>query len=475
MKTPNILFIIMDSARAANFSCYGYTRPTTPRLDQLAAEGVLFEQAIAEGCWSLPVHTSLFTGLFPLCHGLTTSQQALPENYPTLARILKTHGYQTCCFTSNAYISPNTGLVQGFDTVEEIWRNFQPRGFQRTRTSKLIKRLEQYGPATKPVIRFIRFLMRVRKQVRRRKRQTDSGAQLTNARIQKWLTESWNPQTPFFMFVNYMECHEKYDPPHPYERQFMPSRFSPSRVAKVSPNKAEVLSSQNRKKREEDLEIIRALYDGELNYLDQKIGELLDFLRVKGILDETIVVVTADHGDSLGEHNHLGHRMDLYEQLVQVPLLVRYPARFQPGERIPYQIQLTDLFPTFLELAGVETEQANRNGFISLCNLPKQEIHPYTVAENTAIKRLNGVVARMIRTSQHKYIWKSNGQHELYDLKNDPNELNNLINKQPELASQLHQQLEAWEQSHSQMKTETRQADYDETVEERLRALGYVS
>ena len=474
MNKPNILLIVLDSARAANFSCYGYFRPTTPHLDKFAQEGVLFEQAIAEGCWSLPVHASLFTGLYPLCHGITTSKDALPEGFPTLARLLGDNGYQTSCFTNNAYISSHSGLIQGFDAVDEIWRLMQKRGVERPLGLRVIKRLEKYGRLSQALIRFIKFARRMRKMRHQQKRETDSGAQITNECIQQWLTDGWDRKRPFFMFVNYMEVHEKWDPPHPYDRRFMPSRFSASRVAQVSPNKSEVLSPRN-KRREEDLEILRALYDGELNYIDHKLSELFQFLTSRDILDETVIAVTADHGDSLGEHGHLGHRMALFDELVHVPLMIRYPRLFPAGSRVPFQVQLADLVPTFLDVAGVSIDVSRMNRFQSLRTLPQQEIRPFTVAENTAIKSQNGVIARMIRTRQYKYTWKSNDQHELYNLVDDPGESHNLINSEPEVARCLQGQLEEWQCAHGNQKTEKRQADFDEVVEERLRALGYMS
>ena len=474
MKKPNILLIVMDSARAANFSCYGYSRPTTPNLDKFAQDGVLFEQAIAEGCWSLPVHTSLFTGVYPLCHGITTSKDALPDGYPTLARMLKDNGYYTCCFTNNAYVSSHYGLIQGFEKVDEVWRAMQKRGVERPLGLRMIKQLEKRDRLARSLIQGIKLVRRLKKMFRQKQRLTDSGAKLTNERIQKWMNEEWDRSRPFFMFVNFMEVHEKYDPPHPFDRRFMPSWYSPRRVAKVSPNKSEVLSGRN-KRRKEDLEILQALYDGEMNYLDHRLGELFQFLKSKGIQDETLIVVTADHGEGLGEHDHLGHRKALFEELVHVPLLIRYPRLFPAGSRVPYQVQLADLVPTFLDIAGVSVDKSRMNGFQSLRALPQQEIRPFTVAENTAIKSLDGVVARMIRTRTHKYIWKSSEQHELYDLVNDPGETKNVSGEQPEIARHLHAQLEEWQRAHAGQQTEKRESDADEVVEERLRALGYMS
>jgi arylsulfatase A-like enzyme len=473
IKQPNIILLVMDSARTANMSCYGYHRTTTPKIDALAKEGTLFERAISVGSWTLPVHASLFTGLYPLNHGLTVSKDALPDNFPTLAHQLKVLGYQTASFSNNAYVSEVTGLTQGFEVVEELWRASNPRGTKRTKMSRLIKQLEHFGRPTKPLIRLLRAFQVMRSAMKRQRNKRDKGAQLTNEKIRTWLTEARDPDTPFFIFVNYMESHEPYYPPHPYNRRFMPNRFTSRRIERVGNNKEAILSGSE-KRRRDDLEILAALYDGELNYLDDQIGQLVHFIESLGILNETVLVITSDHGDSLGEHNHLGHRMTLYEPLVHVPLIVRYPARFQPGTRVAQQVSLIDLYPTFLAVAGANLSHVPLNGFHSLTMPPGSGERPFLIAENTAPKSLNGVVSRMLRAERYKYIWKSNQRHELYDLVKDPNELNNLVEVEQQVARNMHEQLAAWQRSLENHRIEPSQAEYDESVVERLRALGYV-
>lgn len=471
---PNIILLVMDSVRAANVSCYGYERPTTPNIDALATEGVLFEQAISMGCWTLPVHASLFTGLYPLSHGITISKNALPDDFPTLAGHLNELGYETACFSNNAYVSELTNLTQRFDTVEDVWRVSNPRGIKRTKMWRLRKWLEQFGPATKPIIAVTRWLQRARAFLKRRRRQGDKGARLTNQKIESWLTESRDVDKPFFMFVNYMEPHEPYNPPQPYDRRFMPKRFAPRRVAQVGNNKEVIRQTADRKRFEDNLEIIRALYDGELCYLDRRIGELIELMSARDLLDDTVLIVTSDHGESLGEHEHIGHRTALYEQLVHVPLVIRYPARFQPGTRCKEQVSLMDLYPTILELAGAERSSFSTNGTHSLLAPPGFEKRPYVIAENTAPKSMNGVVARMLRTDRYKLIWRSDEQHELYDLLEDPVERVNLIASKPDLARELQEQLMAWMNSLGNQRVETGEAHYDAAIQEHLQKLGYV-
>jgi len=190
-----------------------------------------------------------------------------------------------------------------------------------------------------------------------------------------------------------------------------------------------------------------------------------------GILDETVVVVTSDHGDSLGEHHHIGHRMALYEQLVHVPLIVRYPRRFPASKRVPDLVSLIDLYPTFLELGGGDLSGASLNGNYRLI---ADHARPFVIAENTAPKSQNGVIARMLRNNQYKYIWKSNQEHELYDVLADPQEQANLISARSEVAARLNEQLQAWLDSLGNHQFEAGQVEYDQVMLERLRELGYV-
>jgi arylsulfatase A-like enzyme len=472
-RQPNLILIVMDSVRVANLSCYGYPRATTPHIDTLAAQSTLFENAFSVGCWTLPVHASLFTGLHSFSHGVKVSKDALPKDFPTLAIQLKELGYQTASFSDNAYISDRTGLTNGFDTVYDIWQLVKPHGIERTKSSKLIKKLEPYGAPAKPVIAAVRTLQHFRSMIKPQRRQGDKGARLTNQFLREWLTESRNPTQPFFLFVNYMECHEPYRPPNPYDRRFMPRHFSEWRVSRLRNNKEAILNAPDKQQRD-DLEILQALYDGGLSYLDAMIGEVIQTLESLGILDETVVVVTSDHGDSLGEHHHIGHRMALYEQLVHVPLIIRYPRGFPTGKRVPDLVSLIDLYPTFLELGGADISGASLNGNYKLSADLANYVRPFVIAENTAPKSQNGVIARMLRNNQYKYIWKSNQEHELYDILADPQEQTNLISTRLEVAAGLNEQLQAWLESPGHPQFEAGQVEYDQVMLERLRELGYV-
>ncbi|MFN8187977.1 MAG: sulfatase [Gaiellales bacterium] len=473
---PNIVLLVMDSARAESMSCYGAPRPTTPHLEDLARESTLYTRASSVGCWTLPVHATLFTGLFPARHGLTISRDALPEGFPTLARRLSGAGYDTACFSNNPYISSATGLAQGFRLVEDLWRSNRPRGTAKPRGQVYTERLEGGGPGARLALPLVRSGLRARSQARRWRSWTstrDSGARTTNDHLRSWLVQRADSNRPFFAFVNYMETHEPYRPPHPFNERFLPGRSGRIRAARLG-SKTAVLAAAARGETEA-IDTLRALYEGTLAYLDEQIGELVEGLRELGALDDTLLVVTSDHGDSLGEHGHLGHRLFLYEQLVHVPLLVRYPARFPAGARRDPLVQLGDLHPTILELAGAGGEA--RDGvetFVSLLDEGSLARRRYAVAENTAPKALGSVRMRMLRGDRHKYIWRSDGTRELYDLGEDPGELENLAASRGDLVDELHGELDGWERGLVGEQVETREAAYDEETARRLRGLGYI-
>jgi arylsulfatase A-like enzyme len=465
-KPPNVVLIVLDSVRAPNCSAYGYARETTPQLARLAAEGTLYEQAISVGCWTLPVHASIFTGRYPVNHGLTLSRHALRPGTETLASRLREAGYRTGSFSNNAYISDATGLVQGFDHVDDIWRITNPRGIALPKLSKRIKELERGGPLPRAAAALLRSARRLRAVMRTWRSRKDSGARLTNERVMEWIGRGQERTKPFFAFVNYMETHEPYLPPYPYNRRFMSSRYSPFRVARASGRRDEILTAEGPQRRQ-DLEILEGLYDGTLRYADEMVGRLADAIRSEGLLDDTLLIITSDHGDSFGEHGHLGHRLTLYEELLHVPLVVRYPESFGAGTRVREQVQLGDIYPLVLELAGIGAD----GDFISLLAPAADRT---ALAENTGPKSINGLESKAIRRPPHKFIWRSDDRHELYDLASDPGERSNRIENEPEVARRLHEKLDGMLREMRDDDVRTSDAQYDEETLERLRALGYV-
>ena len=286
-------------------------------------------------------------------------------------------------------------------------------------------------------------------------------------RIRDWLTTSADDR-PFFIFVNYMEAHEPYLPPYPFNRRFVAGRFNPWRVVRSAGRRDEILSQDGRR-RAEDLEILEGLYDGTIAYADERVRELTEVLDEAADPDGNLIAVTSDHGDAFGEHGHLGHRLTLYEELLRVPLVIRFPRMFQPGSRVATPVSIGDLFPTILDAAGVGPDADP--DFRSL----GAHVEPRPIiAENTGPKSIGGLLSRTYRDGDMKFLWRSDGRHELYDLHADPGERQSLVADDPATARAFEDRLESWRHTMEDRRLSSGDADYDEETLERLRGLGYV-
>ncbi len=458
---PNIVLIVMDATRARNLGCYGYKRPTTPHLDRLAEGGVLYEQAISPGGWSLPSHASIFTGLYASRHGADDQHKYLQPEYPTLAELLRAHGYHTLAFCENPYVGPATGLDRGFE-----WFNRLPG-----------------NPPAQWVKKAVRARQRARNGMAKVLGQADSGAAHINEQVGASLRRLQASDAPFFLFVHYEETHAPYRLPARFAR-FLPDGISLQQALRVNQDPWKYLIKPESMK-EEDFETLTALYDSEILYVDSRIGQLMDWLKALRVFDRTMFIVTADHGENLGDHRMMAHKYCLYDTLLHVPLLVHYPdGTVQPG-RVPHQVQTLDLAPTILGLLGQSDSDTYRafQGF-DLLSTTRRE---YTIAEQSRpdltkfYTRFPGVdvsrfdrALRMIRTERYKYIQASDGKHELYDLNQDPDEKRNLIEMLPRVAAELDARLEVWRGSFVEAAPADEVPEFDEEVAERLRALGYL-
>jgi len=454
---PNILLIVMDATRTKNLSGYGYYRPTTPNLDRFAERCVLYETAISPGGWSLPGHASIFTGLYPSRHGAHEQHKYLSPEYPTMAELLRSYGYRTLAFCHNRYVGPATGLDRGFDGF-----NHNIGGVPRP-LRKVARKIDS-GAA-------ILFGLH------------DSGARHTNRQIQAAMRQSQADERPFFMFVHYEEPHAPYRPPRKYNC-YLPENVSPKEATEVNQDQWQYFvdpTSMN----EQDFEILTALYDAEITYLDARIAEVLNFLEELDILDQTMVIITADHGENIGDHRMMGHQYCLYDTLLHVPFIVHYPRGIATPGRISYQVQTLDILPTVLAMLGDTSSQVYHS--LQGLNLLSSTRHEFTIAEwerpdltkfyqrfpDMDVSRYDRSL-KMIRADHHKYIWASDGRHELYDLQVDPDEARNVVAEYREIAKDLEQRLTEWRASFEIATLLDEVPEFDKTVKERLRELGYL-
>jgi arylsulfatase A-like enzyme len=472
MKHPNIILISIDTLRADHLSCYGYKRPTTPQLDRIAAEGILFKNAYSTAVWTPPAHASMLTGLYPSQHG-TVNFRKLNDKIPTIAQTLRDHGFATAGFVNNPAVGEFVGLDRGFTDFFEIWEGV---------TSKYL------------LIRGIHFLYR--KWLGLLGVQ-DHGAKKTNELAKEWLAAHAVDERPFFMFLHYIEPHNPIDAPYPYKKKFVEvngaAALDMEKIQKVAFNPL-VCYTDNLKLNESERAYLISLYDGEIAYVDSMVGEVIESLRAMKILDDTMVIITADHGEHFGEHGHYSHTSSLYQPIVHIPLIIRYPRAYPAAELFEPPVQHVDIFPTLLDLLNIADDSLNnlpglsllpRNGRLEI-RRDRQILAEWEGKIPTFVKRrlsnstnasyVEGLFTakmQMILEAGEKYIYGEDGREELYNLSADPGELNNLASADKARCQYLKKLMMEI------LKTELPQQEspegvMDEQVKERLKGLGYL-
>ncbi len=385
----NLLLIVIDTLRADHVGAYGYRLPTTPTLDDLAAHGVLFEQAVAQAPWTRPSMATLMTGLYPPTHGVTCKHfdvpeedcDVLPAGVTTLAEALSAAGYDSAGIVANIQVDAVFGFDQGFDSYANV---FDELAASDPDWRKHWHEFEWVNETTPEVTH----------------------------RALAWLQER-SSKHPFFLYLHYLDPHEPYEPPAPYAAMFERSSYS-------SPY-TEILADLPR-------------YDGEVRYVDEHVGMVLERVRGLGLAEDTMVVVTADHGEAFGEHGALDrrHGLTLYENQLLVPLIMRVPGRGAAGVRVREQVRLLDLAPTVLDLLGVPIPAAMQGRSFAPLIDGKHVLMPPGLAgwgyePLLAYRSPPWKLIRNVRT----------GRTELYDLAADPGEQVNRAAEQGQLLMML--------------------------------------
>ncbi len=302
---PNVLLIVLDALRADHVGAYGYSRPTTPNIDRIAAEGVLYENAFSTSPWSLPAHASLMTGRHPseLGIGWTAAEALQNGDAPILSEVLRDHGYRTAAISANVFWVTHERFGRGFIRFEDYFHSI-PDMILRTNLGRGVERfiMQRIGIEDIPA----------------RKSATD-----INRSLLRWVDRS--SEQPFFALVNYFDVHDPYLPPDAYRNRFAqgdPGGLLNWRVGRSDPD----LSAA-------EIESEIAAYDGVLSYLDAQIGVLRAALEERGVLDNTILVLVSDHGEAFGERGWFLHGHSLYLDQLHVPMIVRWPSGVPAGVR----------------------------------------------------------------------------------------------------------------------------------------------
>jgi arylsulfatase A-like enzyme len=359
----NVLLISIDAARRDLFSAYGF-RPryapdlaTSPNIDRLAEEGVLLEDAYATTSWTLPSHLSMFTGQPELIHAVELDHLKPDGRHAPMAEVLKGHGYRTMGFYSGPYMGPHWGFDRGFDRYEACFGEVLTEAWERNlAAANRLAVVRDSSRATQAEFQAALEERMKTAQATEAAAQRDVSSDTVTEAVLKALEAASNESSPFFIFAHYFDPHFDYNPPTPYKEMFDPlydghidgSNFIRSETISVTDrsrfgNRVKVLSDR-------DLEHIYALYAGELAWTDAQIGRVLHKLEGLGLHKKTLVIVTTDHGGEFFEHGSLGHRLTLFEEAVQVPMILRLPDVLPAGKRVSGLVSLIDLLPTVLDL-----------------------------------------------------------------------------------------------------------------------------
>ena len=453
---PNIVIVMLDTVRAMNLSCYGYERPTTPFLDALCEESILYRNAFAPAIWTIPSHASLFTGAYPSSHGALNLSRVLDGDLMTLAELLGVSGYETVMYSNNLFLYRNEfGLSRGFERVEG----------ERFPGSLLRKLYMNAGQSLRGM--------------------RDRGGAATNFFVERFLSERSASSRPFLLFTNYMEAHAPYKQvPRKFMRKFVPKDLR-KKVPEVNQDRQKYLT-RSIEMSEEDFRILKGLYDAQIAYLDGLVGHLLGLLKRYDALENTILFIISDHGDLIGEHDLVHHSYCLYEEVIRVPMIVRLPEGSRGGEVVKGLVSLIDIPCTIPAWTGVQSETflsqtqgevlplddvtPSREYVYSECERPKNEFKETYPDFDFSVydRQLLG-----IRSKEHKFIWGSDGRHELYELLNDPLEANNLYDEDRVTAETLQDRLMRWYGELKKKEGKREAGEVDEEIVEKLRTLGY--
>ena len=483
MKKPNIILIVIDALRAGNLGCYGYRHNTSPSIDDLASKGVVFERAYSCTNATDPSLLSILSGKFPLSHGiLNHATKITDEEIQTFRK-------------RGTILIPEILKSEGYETLAVDWLGrFHKRGYnhygaisRRTWDPFKIRRL------------LLSILRRLHisnaglvSEIYNAKNQTDQAVAL----IRK-------AKNPFFLLVHYWDTHVPYHSPKQFYQRFSGLSYGDGKNLSLQQIFKQIDNPEWRRYTQKwtcklgNLDNVLAKYDSSIAYVDQEIGRLVNFLEDTGMLDETLLIITSDHGESLTEHGIYFDHHGLYDVNIHVPLILRFPKLLPGATRISGLVQHPDIVPSIFELAGVKKNESDFDGknLTPLIYGETQQLHSAVYAEESYTQR-----KKTIRTSEYKYIYalskeesvcrycgKMHGDlEELYDLKEDREECRNIIHEKSLIANELRAELSDWTESLKAKAEKTHlansQVDSDKDLNEKeeeeikkaLKELGYL-
>ena len=523
---PDIVWIVLDTLRADRLSCYGYPRETSPYLDAFAEGGVTFERAISPAQWTIPAHASFFTGEYPTTHATVQIYDKQSKTQVTLADLLRQAGYLTVGFCNNPLLGVvENGLDRGFEefynyggTLPErpAVADARPRRLGRL-TQRLVRPLRRMIAPIQDAFARSDLLLRIalhprivplwQRHINFKGNTVQSLRDVVGylrARRQK------GAERPLFAFINLMETHLPFGPRPQFIRKFA-SLYREDREAR------DFMQEYNREHyrwmvplteplTELQDQVINDMYDAEVAYEDHLMRRVYEHLDEPDVRDNTLVIVTSDHGEGMNNHSFVGHSLVAYDDLVRVPLIARYPRLYPEERRVTTPVSARRIFHSALEAAGIlstnngagETEGApvdveglsltsTFNGSNPEADAVFTEAYtPHTLIalmENSDPEAIETFRCRSMRRAvyrdNYKLITVGDEPDELFDVVADPGELDNLIDENPGLATELNQLLTDFRtETEARRPTQWEDAQLhladDEMLLERLRGLGYI-
>lgn len=436
---PNVVLIVVDTMRADRLGCYGYAKNSSPMLDAMAAEGIVFKTTVAQASWTRPSIATILTGLYPSTHQAISKVSMLPDDVFTLAEAFRRGGYYTAGLADNINIAPMFGFGQGFCE----YHYYTPTYFFGA--SESASKLTLYD-----------MLRLVRERFVSKKKHVDHyyrDARFMTERATEWLKKT--SHRPFFLFLHYMDPHDPYFT-HPYTGAGYARVSMPNPPLEMAPT-------------------LSAVYDGEITFWDKSFGDLLAAMRARGLMDNSIIVVTADHGEEFAEHGGWWHGATLYDEGIHVPLVMRMPQAAFAGTVVEEQVRLIDIAPTLLARCGLPVPQTMQGVPLAF------EDERFTgVDQAFAEEDFEGNLLSAVRTPDWKLIRANEGNRrglaplELYHLPTDPREHLSRVTQDPDIVRGLQAAID--DIAHAALKAAVKGQTHelDDGTKNRLKALGYM-
>jgi len=438
-RPPNVILIVVDTLRADHLGAYGYAGHTSPRFDAFARDAIRFDDAFSQASWTRPSFATILSGRYPSSHRTMAKPDVLPDAITTLPEALQARGYTTAGFVTNFNVAPYFNFGQGFDEYHYLepelvlWANDTD------------SRLSLYSIVRLVSERFLSKNLKVANYYQ--------DAEAVGHAVDGWLDRK--PDGPFFLFAGYMDPHDPYFA-HPYDGTAV------ARVAMPHPSPSQA-------------ERLEGLYDGEVRFWDHHFGRLIESLKRRGLYEDTLIVVTADHGEEFAEHGGFWHGTTLYDEQVHVPLVVRLPGGEQSGTTINDWVRHVDIAPTILRFAHGRTAEGMQGG-----DLFDAGRRPVFAEEDHEGNRLMSVrVPGQQGQSDYKLIVANEGNPrglsptELYDVVRDRHERHDLARGEAERVATARRVLEQSARTSARGAVDAQTHALDDNAAARLRSLGY--